>query len=63
MGKIRADPTAHPLIGITDDLEEVNAYCRRYHHGENPGAVTEPIDDTELQGYVKRTLRLVGYLS
>jgi len=60
VGKIRAAGATHPLRPIADDLDEVNVYCRRYHHGENPNAATEPIDDTELQGYAKRTLALVG---
>lgn len=60
VGKIRTAGASHPLSAIADDLDEVNMYCRRYHHAENPGAATEPIDDAELQGYVKRTLMLVG---
>lgn len=59
---IRNAGAAHPLTAIVDDLEELNIYCRRYHHGENPNAATEPVDDAELQGYVKRTLKLVGCL-
>ncbi len=62
VGKIRDAGAAHPLFPIGDDLDELNIYCRRYHHGENPDAATEPIDDAELQGYVKRTLSLVGCL-
>ena len=60
--KISTAGVAHPLYSIVDDLAELNRYCRRYHHAENPNAATEPIDDTELQGYVKRTLSLVGCL-
>jgi wobble nucleotide-excising tRNase len=62
VGKIRTAGSTHPLYPIVDDFDELNMYCRRYHHGENPNAATEPIDDAELQGYVKRTLRLVGCL-
>jgi hypothetical protein len=36
VGKIRAVGAAHPLVAIADDLEEINEYCRRYHHAENP---------------------------
>src|SRR6185369_15524 len=36
VGKIRAAGAAHPLRPIADDLDEVNMYCRRYHHAENP---------------------------
>jgi wobble nucleotide-excising tRNase len=59
---IRAAGATHPLHAIVEDLDEINVYCRRYHHGENPNAATEAVDDAELQGYVKRTLKLVGCL-
>jgi wobble nucleotide-excising tRNase len=62
VGKIRTIGATHSLYPIADDLDELNMYCRRYHHGENPTAATEVIDDAELQGYVKRTLKLVGCL-
>ena len=62
VGKIRDAGATHPLYPIVEDLDELNMYCRRYHHGENANAATEPVDDTELQGYVRRTLRLVGCL-
>jgi len=59
---IRGAGATHSLHPIVDDLDELNVYCRRYHHAENPSAATEPIDNVELQGYVKRTLKLVGCL-
>jgi hypothetical protein len=62
VGKIRTAGTAHPLSSVVEDFDELNMYCRRYHHGENPNAATEPVDDAELQGYVRRTLKLVGCL-
>lgn len=62
VGKIRDAGAAHSLSSIVDDLDELNIYCRRYHHGDNPNAATEPVDDAELQGYVQRTLKLVGCL-
>ena len=48
IGKIRDGGAAHPLAPIVEDLDELNVYCRRYHHGENPHAATETIDETEL---------------
>jgi wobble nucleotide-excising tRNase len=62
VGKICTAGATHPLYPIGDDLDELNLYCRRYHHAENPNAATEPIDDEELRGYVRRTLSLVGCL-
>ena len=60
IGKIRDAGVTHPLHSIMEDLDELNVYCRRYHHARNQNAATELIDDGELQGYVSRTLILVG---
>jgi wobble nucleotide-excising tRNase len=60
IGKIRTAGTAHQLFPLCDGIEELNVYTSRYHHGENPHAATEPINDTELQGYVRRTLDMTG---
>lgn len=62
IGIIRNAGAPHPLYSIVEDLDELNMYCRRYHHGENPNAAVEAVDDAELQNYVKRTLKLVGCL-
>jgi wobble nucleotide-excising tRNase len=62
IGKIRDAGATHPLQPIVEDLDELNIYCRRYHHAENPNAATEPIDESELTAYVGRTLKLVGCL-
>lgn len=61
--KIRDGGAAHPLTPIVDDLEELNIYCRRYHHGENPNAATEQLNDAELKGYVERTFKIMGCLA
>lgn len=55
--------TNHPLAPIINDLDDLNVYGRRYHHGENPNAATEQLDDAELKGYTGRTLRIVGCLT
>lgn len=60
IGKIRDAGPTHQLYPIADDLDELNEYTCRYYHGENPNAATEPINDTELQGYVKSTLNITG---
>ena len=60
VAKIRNEGAGHPLHLIVDDIDELNMYCRRYHHGENQNAATEQIDDAELLGYVKRALKIVG---
>lgn len=60
---IRNAGAGHTLFEIVDDLEELNAYSRRYHHGEGPNPAAEPIDGAELQGYVRLTLKIVGCLS
>lgn len=62
--KIREADSSSPLNGakeILEKLEAVNEFAKRYHHNQNPGGFqTEPINDGELQTFVKRTLDLVG---
>src|SRR5690606_12953564 len=53
VGDVRAFNAEHALKAVVDDLKELNDYCRRYHHGDNAHAAEEPIDDTELSGYVR----------
>lgn len=60
IGKIRAAGTGHQLFPLCDGLDELNEYTKHYHHGENPPPAIEPISDTELQGYVRRTLEMTG---
>ena len=45
---------------VLEQLEDINDYSKKYHHDKNAGAETEPINDGELQGFVRRTLELVG---
>ena len=62
VAEIRAAGTAHSLQPVVDDLDDINVYSRRYHHPETGRLTAELIDDAELQGYVRRTLKLVGGL-
>jgi hypothetical protein len=38
---IRDAGALHPLHPIVEDLDELNIYCRRYHHAENLNAASE----------------------
>jgi hypothetical protein len=58
--RIRDAGPGHQLFPLADDIDDLNEYTKRYHHGENPNAATEPINDTELQGKVQLTLELTG---
>jgi wobble nucleotide-excising tRNase len=63
IGKIRAADATSGLQHARADLDEldsINGYSKKYHHQQNANAVTEPINDDELHGFVKRTLKLVG---
>lgn len=60
VGKIRTAGQGHQLFPVCNGLDDLNVYTRRYHHGDNPHAATEPINDGELHGYVKRTLEMTG---
>jgi len=59
-GKIRDAGSSHGLTPVLSDLTEINDYTKRYHHGENDKAASEPISDIELQGFVAKTLSVVG---
>jgi wobble nucleotide-excising tRNase len=63
IGKIRAADATSGLQHAKADLVEldaINGYSKKYHHQQNANADTEPINDDELYGFVKRTLKLVG---
>jgi wobble nucleotide-excising tRNase len=63
IGKIRDAECTSGLQHAKQDLNEleaINAYSKKYHHQQNANADSEPINDDELHGFVKRTLRLVG---
>jgi len=57
-----ADPSSPlaPAKVILEDLEDINGFSKRYHHADNPRASAEPIDDTELSSFVKRTLEVAA---
>jgi wobble nucleotide-excising tRNase len=59
--RIRDSAGAHPMSPALEELESINDYSKKYHHDTNPGkADSEAINDGELQGYVQRTLVIVG---
>lgn len=62
-GKIRDGGPAHPAYALYDELNEINDYTSQYHHGEDTGDSTpDQIDQRELLGYTRRTLRVVNAL-
>jgi wobble nucleotide-excising tRNase len=61
IGRIRETGAGHPLSAALEELEAINDFSKKYHHDTNPGkADAEPLNDGELQLYVKRTLAIVG---
>jgi hypothetical protein len=61
--KIRRAGDQHPAWALMDELEQINEYSRDHHHGEDPeDGSADLIDPIELEGFVKRTLRLVNSL-
>lgn len=53
------DGLSHAQADLTE-IEAINEYSKKYHHGQNPNADSEFLSEDELHGYVKRTLKLVG---
>jgi wobble nucleotide-excising tRNase len=61
--KIREGGTTHAAAGLYDEIDQINDYSAQYHHGEDSNDITpDQIDDTELKGYVRRTLRVINAL-
>ncbi len=59
--KIRLKGTVHQLYSLVNEVEAIKDFSKKYHHDTNgPKADTELIDDGELEGFVKRTLTIVG---
>jgi hypothetical protein len=59
--RIRDSAGAHPMHPALEELGSINDYSKKYHYDTNPGkADAEPLNDGELQGYVQRTLAIVG---
>ncbi|MEW6301778.1 MAG: hypothetical protein AB1671_29285, partial [Thermodesulfobacteriota bacterium] len=62
--KIQAVGDAHPAWPIFADLDLINDYSKEHHHGEDPkdGAPVDMIDEAELKGFVRLTLRIANNL-
>lgn len=59
--KIRQKGPDHQLFSLVDEVEAIKDFSKKYHHDIcGPKADVELIDDAELQGFVKRTLAIVG---
>jgi len=58
--RIRSDQRPESLVDSLADLTDINTYTRRYMHGENPNAASEPVSRRELQGFVLKLLEIVG---
>ena len=61
--QLDASGPEHPAHAMRDDVRDINEYSRALHHGEvATQTVSASIDQEELAGYVRRTLRLVNAL-
>lgn len=59
--KVR-NASTEPLLQMKPhlvDLEEINDYSKKFHHDRDPYSHPEPINEIELEAYVKRTLNLI----
>ena len=61
--KIREVEDQHPAWYLYDEMDEINDYTSPYHHGEDTThQSTEPLDQTELRGFARRTLKITNNL-
>lgn len=61
ISKIQTAGTTNQLYSILEKLEIINEYSCRYHHGDSLNDTTESPEGTELEGFVKKTLEIIGY--
>lgn len=62
LDKMRQATPSEPLYSMHlkyDELEDINNYSKKYHHDQNPGADSEPINDTELKSYAQRAINFI----
>ncbi len=52
--------TAFQLKAQYNDLDDINSFSKRYHHTQNQNADVEPISQTTLEMYVKKTFQAVA---
>jgi len=45
---------------LLKELREINDYCKKYHHKENPSADAEIINEGELKSFCTRAVNLIG---
>lgn len=63
VGKIRSGGDQHPAFALLDDLDQINDYTRDSHHGDDPtDGAADQLDDTEMKGYVRKTLKISNNL-
>jgi hypothetical protein len=63
VGKICGAGDQHPAYALLDDLDQINDYTRDSHHGDDPtDGAADQIDDTEMKGYVRKTLKMSNNL-
>ncbi len=63
VGKTRAGGDQHPAYPLLDNLDQINDYTRDSHHGADPtDGATDQFDQTEMRGYVRRTLKISNNL-
>jgi wobble nucleotide-excising tRNase len=58
--RIRTDQKPVSLVDCLHDLTDINSFTRRYMHGENPSAASEPVSREELRGFVGKLLGIAG---
>ncbi len=59
--KIKEIGGGHILWELHEELEEINEYCRRYHHDDGQPRDGVLIDSGELQDYVEKSLKIAGH--
>jgi hypothetical protein len=62
LAKIRADNSPPALMQHYNRIDDINTFTRKYMHGEGQNPDSEYLSESELRGWVKKTLELTGNL-
>ena len=62
LAKVRADKGPLVLLDRYELIDDINTFTRKYMHGEGQNPDAEYLSESELRGWVKRTLELTGNL-
>ena len=63
IGTIRLSSLSQPvnkLSSLAQELSDINDFSKHFHHDQNPNADSHTVNDTELNAYINRTIKVIS---